>query len=617
MIAIHAAMYVFQSSKATKDAGLYTYRYITYTCWIIYPVLMASLAFANPMNPYLSSGTICSLPVRPFWYRLALSWIPRYLIIFAILFLYVAIYGYVHYKFKGIDGESNGSYKLPSKVSRQSVRGAETNEGIEVPTTRTIGSTTHDSNRLLHESTPQGESKTHDEPRQQIPLSTTATPAWESYSFGDSQPVAHPVEGTSTLGASQPDHRASTMSTRRDPAALPKPSHLRTRSSSSGNRYHIQALHESRIESSTPSSGNNPVSSSRAEILLAKGQLSVDGADELTPPLIRDTQANPVGVPSLRKRHKDIKRKLRLLFIYPTVYVAMWTIPFVSHCLQYTETYGTDPPFPLTVLTVMCLALQGAVDSLLFSSREKPWRYGGHGRFFPWGKVPPGGRLRRSSGGSNLEDSVEVTKRNDEEQGQGKSKGKSSTPTKEQGRHWWDVEGRMRMDSVMLGTDHNCEDHGGRPSQGSVSRTSQIEEEDEEPTPQGSRTGTARKDLKPWSGRRAYRGLHGGVKLEHGILGGQAGKRAIRASESLHSVDLERHGGSVVEDVGLGRRANLVSSGRQGKNPVLGLSSGMPGTSGSLRLPADLHERRGGLGSPTGSQGRRGSAVIFTEDTKV
>ena len=74
MIAIHAALHIFKPTTSMGEAGLYNYRYFAYACWIIYPILMASLAFVNPDHGYMSQGTFCYLPVRPFWYRLALSW---------------------------------------------------------------------------------------------------------------------------------------------------------------------------------------------------------------------------------------------------------------------------------------------------------------------------------------------------------------------------------------------------------------------------------------------------------------------------------------------------------------------------------------------------------------
>ena len=88
MMAIHAALYVFRPPKILGEGGLYPYRYWMYAFWVILPVLAASLAFTNHKG-YITSGTYCALPKRPFWYRLGLSYIPRY-IIFVITF---ALYG--------------------------------------------------------------------------------------------------------------------------------------------------------------------------------------------------------------------------------------------------------------------------------------------------------------------------------------------------------------------------------------------------------------------------------------------------------------------------------------------------------------------------------------------
>lgn len=64
---------------------------------------MAALAFINPNSPYISQGTFCYLPARPIWYRLALSWVPRYLIFCTILGIYLAVYIYTKSKFGDLD----------------------------------------------------------------------------------------------------------------------------------------------------------------------------------------------------------------------------------------------------------------------------------------------------------------------------------------------------------------------------------------------------------------------------------------------------------------------------------------------------------------------------------
>jgi len=607
MIAVHAAMYVFQSTSATTEAGLYKYRYIAYTCWIIYPVLMASLAFTNPMSPYLSSGTICTLPVRPFWYRLALSWIPRYVIIFAIFSLYVAIYVYVYFKFQGIDGESTGSYEGHSKDSRSSIKAMETNEGIVIPTIRTRPSTTPDVHDLQHEYGPRTESELNNKPSERSFSCKAATPAWESYNFGGSQPVSPPLKGTSTLGFPNSEHHISTTSTGTNAEAVYNLSNPIMSSHTNNNYYVIKALRDSRIKPLAPNEVSTVEPTSKVS---NTGQSGINTTDGLTPPILHDMQPAPVGTSSLRKRHKDIKRKLRLLFIYPIVYVASWLIPFTFHCLQYTESYSINPPYPLTVLAVICLALQGAVDSLLFSSREKPWRYIRRGRFLPLGKAPSIGRLRRSSGGSNLEESAKVAEGKDEENGENKGKAPRIAPTKGHGQYWWDIEGRMRMDSVMLGTDHNCDEHIDRPSQGTISRRSPIEEE-EKPSPKEQQ-----KDLERKSVRRGYGGLHREGKSHHGSRGWYASRRASRISEAGQSIDLEKQVRSGVPDVEKGRRTRPGIPGEQERRQSMGLPSSVPGRRRNLGIPTDIPDRRGSLESPTSNQGRRGSAVTFTEDTK-
>ena len=80
VIALHTILHIFRPSKRVGKGGLYPYRHWIYVIWIALPILAASLAFVNPGNAYVSSGNFCYLPKRPFWYRLALSWIPRYLV---------------------------------------------------------------------------------------------------------------------------------------------------------------------------------------------------------------------------------------------------------------------------------------------------------------------------------------------------------------------------------------------------------------------------------------------------------------------------------------------------------------------------------------------------------
>jgi G protein-coupled receptor GPR1 len=100
VIAMHSALQVLRPATQGTSDGLYQYRYYIYSGGVLVPNLMAGLAFVNPGPAYLFQGAICTLPIRPFWYRLALAWIPLYLIISIIVGLAIAIYTYVGFDFR-------------------------------------------------------------------------------------------------------------------------------------------------------------------------------------------------------------------------------------------------------------------------------------------------------------------------------------------------------------------------------------------------------------------------------------------------------------------------------------------------------------------------------------
>ena len=110
VIALHTILHIFQPTKNIGEGGLYPYRYWVYPVWVGLPLLAGALAFINQENAYVTSGTFCYLPKRPFWYRLALAWIPRYLIFITIFAMYVTIYVYVHVKLRAFGNIGHDSY---------------------------------------------------------------------------------------------------------------------------------------------------------------------------------------------------------------------------------------------------------------------------------------------------------------------------------------------------------------------------------------------------------------------------------------------------------------------------------------------------------------------------
>ncbi|RYP62644.1 hypothetical protein DL771_009637 [Monosporascus sp. 5C6A] len=101
---------------------------------------------------------------------------------------------------------------------------------------------------------------------------------------------------------------------------------------------------------------------------------------------------------AMRRSREHTQRQLRLLFVYPAIYVLTWVAPLVSHVLGliqrrssgggggsgFLETnpdplssssYDYDEPFGLQVASIASLCVGAAVDCCFFSAWEKPWRH--------------------------------------------------------------------------------------------------------------------------------------------------------------------------------------------------------------------------------------------------
>jgi G protein-coupled receptor GPR1 len=423
MIALHAALYVFRPPKGLAEGGLYPYRYWMYTFWIVLPVLAASLAFTSSKG-YVTGDTYCALPKRPFWYRLGLSYIPRYMIFIIIFALYAAISIYVHIKFRGFhnlrdQGASSGTQ------SRNSTLGVETWQGSSASTSRNVDS--------RKQSAVVG-ARDLDSPNRD-PIHG-ARPQWENVCFITTAP--------SREVSNKHSRRIATADFAPAPSDSSSSTQLPTRNLSTRSfQDHNDATYSTaaqRKESEVPTLGTDCTGETRVSNTTMQ---TFGTTDTATTVQLQDTRS-------------AILRQLRLLFIYPVVYLLMWTFPFVNHCLQYSDYLAAHQPFWLTVVATCSLALQASADCAVFSWREKPWRRvrrnGGRERVAKEG-------LRRmstwkSGGGAKVNKGA----------GAGGGMGGGESPLgldggngeqggKKRDSHWWEEEGKKRKDSVWLGTD--------------------------------------------------------------------------------------------------------------------------------------------------------------------
>lgn len=118
--AIHTFLLIFRPSLTMKlpdsdrvEGGLYRYRYWVYGLSFLIPLAMASFPYIG--MGYTSFVCWCYLPQRPVWYRLVLSWVPRYCIVIIILAVYGLIYYHVLREFRTLGGVFSTMHRLKHK----------------------------------------------------------------------------------------------------------------------------------------------------------------------------------------------------------------------------------------------------------------------------------------------------------------------------------------------------------------------------------------------------------------------------------------------------------------------------------------------------------------------
>lgn len=387
MIALHTILYVFKRPQVKGEGGLYPYRKYIYPLWLGLPVLSAGLAFTNSQDAYVTSGTFCYLPKRPFWYRLALSWIPRYLIFITIFLMYVVIWAHVSIKFRGFKGVGKPHYASGSNSHSMSDK---------------------DQGRLnskVFDFGPASKAGREDRRKEfansQLDPFQTERPLWEEMSFITSKPLQEAKVAEADFA---PDAGSSLTETRVASQHISVPS------------MEPDPLTESRKQSEVPTLATN-----------FTGETVTTESSVVTTP-------NSGTTDQLKSARSAVRRQLRLLFIYPLIYLLMWTFPFASHCLLYSDYYTAHPPFWLSVITTASLSLQAGVDCAVFSWRERPWN-----------------RIESSQGSWS---SIIALFREEPARDQPSPSTLVEEPYITLDSNWWEAEGRKRKDSVWLGTDH-------------------------------------------------------------------------------------------------------------------------------------------------------------------
>jgi G protein-coupled receptor GPR1 len=394
ILAIHAALSVIYASSQGRDWSLYKYRGIVYAGYILFPLLIASLAFIGGGPAFQDVGAYCYLRVDKTWPRMALSWIPRYIIGTFILVSYICLYMYVILRLR--------RYRRRSSIP--------INRHGHLPTRRPTGVPTKVPRLDLHgliESEPQSTRR----PSDATPIDSLA-PCYPSND--GTRPRGTPSGSPIRVSWAEPSPRIAPSDNppittpqdvytdwgrRRSSGTVSPGGHLSTQSDRLLGRPRRSQTYSRRRSSWPYGKGSFKLAAGRPEGTGERrwSRLSLPSlrrlsslADLLQRIRGRGSRTADRGLPpsfsfqlySLRDPNTGLERQrnrtrsqTRLQFIYPIVYVLLWVFPFITHVDNYDYTYDLSAPIWLYALSIASLSAQGVVDSLLFCFREYPWRH--------------------------------------------------------------------------------------------------------------------------------------------------------------------------------------------------------------------------------------------------
>jgi hypothetical protein len=308
---------------------------------------MAGLAFVNPGPAYESLGAFCQLPIRPFWYRLALSWIPRYIIAIMIVGLAGSIYAYVGCEFRSYANLSQNSMQTPMTTTL----GLSRMDGDFEPVD---GDFAFQVTELAPVCVRRASSIAHDFVSSQRKETAVA--------FGPT---------TYVPGSVTPEVGTSIRSLPESPTQLA----LKRTTSSRPGLSAIQSRHTIHVEPADldlegPLSPlTQPTQNPFSNVMPKESVTPTEAA-----PNHRELSSKSPVERRLRSQRRRIHRQLRLLFVYPLAYTLMWLIPFIHHSMNYSDYWANHPLWIIRLGQTMCFTSMGFIDCFIFSLREKPWR---------------------------------------------------------------------------------------------------------------------------------------------------------------------------------------------------------------------------------------------------
>ncbi|KAK4454198.1 G protein-coupled glucose receptor regulating Gpa2-domain-containing protein [Podospora aff. communis PSN243] len=501
LIALHSVMYIFR-----PRSGLYPYRRIAYLVYYLFPIVVASLAFIDGPG-YENVGHYCYLRAGRGWRRMALSWIPRYVVGISIVVIYAFIYIYIRRRMYDYERRSSNSPPPPRRsqlprITRHGLipsmpnsrRGSGIDSIVDKQHHRRSDSTVS-SLEDTHHATTAGRARGRtmparppidwnwsgfQQPRSSVdnpfpedahdPLSpnrpdapsTVPTPTPAYFPDANRAPSTPDIHG----GDHDESSVTSSQTVWRRPISPKSPARPGTADRPPAHRANVSLPNILTMLRRGPSPHPHPPAPIEQDPHSPHHMVAASTVDSM--PILISADQSDVA----RNRDK-IRRQLRALFAYPLVYLIVWVFPFVSHVMGYDDAVRPGDPFWLLVLGIISLCVQGTVDCALFAAKEKPWRHARRGfweaitsKLFwgwkenVWGDFGAAGRTREEM----MVDGRLARQRRDGEIMAEQNLRASLPFSRKEVREWWDVDlpgfGPVHWDEVEERRDNRVKESG-------------------------------------------------------------------------------------------------------------------------------------------------------------
>ncbi|KAI1329759.1 G protein-coupled glucose receptor regulating Gpa2-domain-containing protein [Xylariaceae sp. FL0255] len=427
LIAIHTALFILKGQHAGVAVGLQPYRRVAYTFWVVVPIILAAIVPLSGAN-FVDDGAHCYLPTEPSWYRSGLSWVPRYVIFGFIIVTYSCLYLYVYIRLWRFGEHQRRTSSLGSSLPRSTPSRRRKWSDRSIPPTPAL-----DDHGLLSSRRP---SAARDY-RQDSVVSTVSTlrlgePAcnptqvaavgpvhrrhtvsWNLVDFGEDAaklPKSFDQQNPHSLPMSPTTQPSSFSSTSMDaaeasagvsPATInvaairqPEPiytpnvdrssaptppdswgrrGYRRPDKSRSGSRFSIANLIAALRSGPDSPSAEALAANVQNQVLDTLGRENL--FEDINSPLSNELSNATEG--AMRRAREKTQRQMRLLFVYPAIYLLTWVAPFAAHISRYdTSSNARDAePLVLHLFSIGSLCAAAAVNCCFFSAWERPWNH--------------------------------------------------------------------------------------------------------------------------------------------------------------------------------------------------------------------------------------------------